>query len=138
MNGKALMSGVSITELEASEMMNVLHFIFEEDVRYSSENEIAAKSAVREMMYQRFYGREYPYKYTPPPKAKEKMSYEDYEEADYDPDDPYGIKTASSFTPFDPADAGDPEFTHKGFVPSTNFDAAAPNPFDGILDAPAN
>ncbi len=114
--------------------MNVLHYLFEEDMRYSSENEISAKSAVREETYRRFYGREYPYKYVKP---KEKNSYEDYED-EYDPDDPYGLKSNKSFQPFDPVDAGDPDFTHKGFTPATDFDGMADNPFDGILDAPAN
>jgi hypothetical protein len=56
------MSNVDLLSLDASDMLDVIHYIFEEDVMVSSEDEEQFKSATREALYDVFYGKPYKYK----------------------------------------------------------------------------
>lgn len=55
------MSGVRLMDLEASDMVDVLHFIYEEDVTPAWEQGPQVKSKVRESLYGQLYGRTYKY-----------------------------------------------------------------------------
>ena len=56
------MSNVDLLSLDASDMLDVIHYIFEEDIAVSSEEEEQFKSATREALYDVFYGKKYKYK----------------------------------------------------------------------------
>jgi hypothetical protein len=56
------MSNVDLLSLDASDMLDVIHYMFEEDVIVSSEEEEQFKSATREALYDVFYGKTYKYK----------------------------------------------------------------------------
>jgi hypothetical protein len=56
------MSNVDLLSLDASDMLDVIHYIFEEDILVSSEDEEQFKSATREALYDIFYGKPYKYK----------------------------------------------------------------------------
>jgi hypothetical protein len=56
------MSNVDLLSLDASDMLDVIHYIFEEDIMVSSEEEEQFKSATREALYDVFYGKPYKYK----------------------------------------------------------------------------
>jgi hypothetical protein len=45
-----------------SDMLDVIHFLFEEDSRYRSQEEIQSVSAIRTQVYESLYGITYPYK----------------------------------------------------------------------------
>jgi len=126
-NGKALMSGLRLKEMEASEMLDVIHFFFEEDHSVSGEPELYIRSGTRSNMYKLLYGREY--------KHAVKEKHEDTSHAvpvyssapGYDYNEPY-IPSGTEDSPFDPRDELKP------FIPATNFDPGSGR-FPG-LDAP--
>lgn len=87
-------------------MLDVLHFFFEEDSRYSSAEEAEAVSAVRSSLYERLYKTTYKYKFT-----KSKSS----------------AKMNQSFS--------DPDEV-KPYIPPTDFNPNSLSPFGETLDAP--
>lgn len=59
MNGRALLSGVRLKKLEASEMVDVIHAMYEDDNTVTNEIEYRVKHAVRKNLYSVAYDREY-------------------------------------------------------------------------------
>ncbi len=87
-------------------MLDVVHYLFEEDSRYSSAEEAESVSATRTSIYGRLYGTTYKYK------VKSKSSGGP---ADYSFSDPNEVKP---------------------YIPPTEFDPDSADPFGGLLDAP--
>ncbi len=114
-------------------MLDVVHYFLEEDLYVHNKGETESKSATREKLYREFYNREYKYAY----KGLEKPSYEeDIPSAtsptqldDYDNDlTDNEMRNLKAFNPKNnPA---------KPFVPATDFDGTAQQPFGNLLDAP--
>ena len=107
-------------------MLDVLHYLFEEDFAATSQEHAYSRSSVREVFYRDLYGHEYSF-----PLKKDGNSVsggpnigspETYDDLD--------AELSSDIDPFSPRK---PET--KPFIPATNFDPSAANPFDG-LDAP--
>ena len=124
-NGKALMSGLNLREMEASDMLDVLHFLFEEDFISSSEEEARSRSAVREVIYRDMYEHEYAFPLNNPSgvsNASNLAEAETYDDLD--------AELSADIDPFSPRK---PET--KPFIPVSTFDVTAAKPFDG-LDAP--
>lgn len=94
-------------------MVDLLHFYFEEDTRYSSAEQAEAVSSVRTSLYL-LYG----------------MTYK------------YGVnskgKTGKSYVEGDYRFSDDPLADHelKPYVPPTEFNPNSAMPFGGVLDAP--
>ena len=61
-NGKATTLGLTLGEMEMSQMLDVIHFLFEEDARYSTAEEAQAVNDFRSAVYGVFYGTTYKYK----------------------------------------------------------------------------
>lgn len=61
-NGKAITLGLTLGEMEMSQMLDVIHFLFEEDARYSTAEEAQAVSEFRSTIYGVLYGTTYKYK----------------------------------------------------------------------------
>lgn len=106
-NGKALTLGLSLAEMELSDMLDVIHFFFEEDSRYSSAEEAEGVSALRTSIYRNLYGTSYRYGTQ---KSKNTQT------------------SAGSYSEF--SDAAKP------YVPPTEFDPEMMNPYGSLLDAP--
>jgi hypothetical protein len=106
-NGKALTLGLSLAEMELSNMLDVLHFFFEEDSRFVSAEEAEAVSALRSSLYKDLYGVKY--RYGASKTKNNQMSANDY------PD--FLDET-------------------KPYIPPTEFDPDRADPFGGLLDAP--
>lgn len=124
MNGKALVSGLNLVEMDASDMVDVLHYFFEEDtLRYSSGEQAEAASKFRTSFYD-MYDIEYKYAISVSKDGVQATSggrkYIEKNE-DYDLDD---------VTPWTPNKAIKP------YVPPTQMDADSSDPFGGVLDAP--
>lgn len=47
--------------MEASDMLDVVHYFLDEDMRYSSLEELKIHGSVRKTIFQDFYGTEYKY-----------------------------------------------------------------------------
>lgn len=95
-------------------MLDVVHYLFEDDTTVLSEEEHDSKSSVREVVYRSIYNREFAY------------TRKNTQRRDFD----------SSSEPFDEFDNYIPPTTStstKPYVPPTNFDPDAEDPFGGIL-----
>jgi len=87
--------------MEAHEMLDVLHYYLDEDMRYSSVEELKLHDAVRKGIFEDLYGIKYR----------------------------YGMPENGS------AEAVDGNGV-KPYIPPTEFDDDAANPFGSVLDAP--
>lgn len=114
------MSGVQLLELSPSDLLDVLHFLFEEDAgSVMSAEHGEARDAMRDSIYESMYKTEYTFK------ASKKQN--DFSGIDLPLDD------EDVPVPVDP-------FARSGYVkpytPATDFDPSATNPFGSVLDAP--
>lgn len=121
------MSGVDLAELGMSDMLDVIHYMFEEDMRISSAEVSEAISKSRSILYRDFYNREYNYTVG---------SSNVFPGENIDP--PLGYDTDyDDIRPVDPVrDSSTIRRDVKPFIPATNFDPDAVNPFGTTLDGP--
>jgi hypothetical protein len=113
-------NGLNLKEMEASDMLDVIHFFLEEDTRHASKEEADARSSAREIIYQDFYG--HPYKYSDSRSTQGTSAQGDYyiEEPEDD-----------TVVPFDPLKG-----PTKSFVPATPVNAAMSRPFGAVIEEP--
>ena len=104
-NGKAIVHGLKLSSMDASDMIDVFHYFFEEDALAVSEIHAETRSQIREGVYEKLYNTTYAY-------SSRKSSSPRQES--------WGV------------DSGDV----KPYVPPTEFDPDAFNPFGSVLDAP--
>lgn len=128
-NGKALMSGIRLGELEASDMLDVVHFLFEDDMAAASGEQAEARSHVRTTLYRNFYEREYKYKIDSSSNRSGGSSHSGSTYADGSPINGFD----DDLEPFDPMQESKPV---KPYVPATDFNPDAALPFGKDLDAP--
>ena len=122
-NGKALVNGLNLKEMDASDMLDVIHFFFEEDMNFASKEEADARSNSREIIYQDFY--DYAYRYGSSKSTSSTASQGRYYIEE-------GIEESEeSIVPFDPLKG-----PTKAFVPATPVDASMSKPFGAVLDEP--
>lgn len=114
-NGKAIYSGVYLLELSASDMLDVIHYLFEEDLRVSSSEEAESLAKMRQHLYRLLYNKEYKSVFT-------------------SSDSKYNMSTASD-NPVPPASTP-PGSERKPYIPPTQFDPDSPVPFGEKVDAP--
>jgi len=118
------MSGIQLSGMEASDMVDVIHYMFESDFsNISSSEQMDAQSKMRSVLYKNLYGKDY--KYGSPSSAN---SYDLYPE-----DAPEG-----DFDDIEPVDPMKMSQAVKPYVPPTDFNENLANPFGTILDAPLN
>lgn len=103
-------------------MLDVFHYLFEEDTNHSSGEQAEAQSKTRSRLYRELYGKEYKYPYKSKGNGKTYIDESVIDEP-FTPDD--------LPKPFDPK-ASKP----KPFIPATKINPDAADPFGGILDAP--
>lgn len=123
------MNGLNIPEMEASNMLDVLHYLFEEDFRYSGYEEAKYKDEMRKHLYSNMYERTYDYVQTSP----------DVDDDDYTGDNISDLKELPEasepeeevINPFNPRAKN-----LKPFVPATELDESSATPFGSILDEP--
>jgi hypothetical protein len=111
------MSGLQLSSMEASDMLDVIHVIIEDDLTSSQTGENSeVKSKMRTIFYREFYDKVYKFSTANP---------------DFNLEEPLDMNVDDEIKPFDPK-----QQPTKPFVPATNFDANAAKPFGKILDAP--
>ena len=115
-NGRCLLNGINLKELEVSDMLDVIHYLFEQDATVSSEAEFETKNSVRDVIYETVYER--------------KFAYSSKKSKDFD-----NAENSYSSEPFDKDGNYIPNKTNyvKPYVPPTNFDPDSENPFGGTL-----
>ena len=113
------MSSVNLGELDSKDMLDVIHFILEEDLLASTEEEVHYKSSSRKLIYEQFYEEEYKYERKV---AQSKGSTTASGEIINDED----------LVPFDPTVKN----VRKPYVKPTDFDPNSNKPFGNVLDGP--
>jgi hypothetical protein len=117
------MSGLNLEEMEVSSMLDVLHYLMEEEMMRQHHNGVDIPGAVRDYLYWELYGVRYPY-YTPV--GGNRHASGDTLDGLDDPLD--GV------APFNPKD-GKAEPV-KAYAPPTRVDPDAQQPFGALLDSP--
>ena len=110
------MQGLNLKELEVSDMLDVVHYLFEKDAIVTSEAEFETKNSARDVIYDSVYNKKYAYS-----NKNSKYSYSDAQAYDSEP--------------FDEFDNYVPNKTNnvKPYVPPTNFNPDSDNPFGSVL-----
>lgn len=126
------MSGLNLPAMDVSDMLDVFHFLMEEENTYTSEENMQSRLKMKEVIYEKLYGTTFKYKYKGTnDKSSAERSYtpsasqdlDDIPEADEERDGPI-----SAFEPR--------EQPTKPLIPFTEYDPSADKPFGNILDAP--
>jgi len=108
-------------------MLDVLHYYFEEDIFYESEEQADARSKLRKMIYEELYER--PYKYARKPQAK---GVEDYpKDGEASESEWLSEEEEREITPFEPKKQ--PTIPYS---PPSKVDIGSALPFGSALDAP--
>jgi hypothetical protein len=118
-NGKALVNGLQLVDMPASDMLDVIHYFFEDDLNYSTAEQAEARDKTRDSIYQELYHSSYKY--------SRKTSNGAYEPSQTDEVDTPEEKMPE---PFNPAQRP------KAYVAPTNVNADLQKPFGNVLDAP--
>jgi hypothetical protein len=105
--------------MEASEMLDVIHYLFEEDLRYSSGEQAEAVGKSREIIYRELYDVEYIFSSGNRSSRPSNGSFNDFD----------------NIQPFDPK-----KKVTKPYIPPTQFDpdSGLPMSGNGLLEAPLN
>ncbi len=114
------MSGIKLTEIDASDMLDVLHYFFEEDVRSQSQEEIKVNNSIRDSIYETIYEGKYKRVFK---RSNEPVSY------DFDMDEP--LEKEAPIKPFNPRVE-----KAKSYVPPTPVFGDSTKPFGNILEEP--
>ena len=113
------MNGINLSQMEMSDMLDVMHFFMEEDFSQSSTAEQSeAKDRARELIYRSLYNQNYTM-------AKRNKNYQT---ANYDAE----MYEDSQIVPVDPLKG-----PTKSYVPATDFNPESSKPFGDLLDPPA-
>lgn len=124
-NGKAIAHGLDLKSLPAPDMLDVIHFFFEEDMNSSSTSEQSeAKDKSRSMLYSTLYGKVYKYA-SKSSNANQLPADIAAEMQDYDVP-----------TPVNPFERSQGSAIVKPFVPATSVDSGSRLPFGTALEAP--
>jgi hypothetical protein len=116
------MSGVRLLELSMSDMLDVLHFLFEDDIgSIVNKEQSDARDLSRETIYSSMYGSTYAYG-----SSKKPTDFSELDDPLGDDDIPMPVD------PFERSGAVAP----KPYTPATDFNPDADNPFGRLLDAP--
>lgn len=105
-------------------MVDIIHYYFEEDMNYSTAEQSEARTKTREDLYSKMYGRSYKYS------NKTSQTSRTYTE-DYGDITPESNVPNADIQPFNPK-----KQPTKAYVPPTEFDETAADPFGAILDSP--
>ncbi len=118
-------------------MLDVIHFMLEEDMFVGSAAEIESKSKTRETIYNIFYDRKYQYGVSSGGSSSSEVSGEFYADGTHIPFEMQedGFQTDEIIVPFDP-DEQPIKKTHKPYVPATDFNPDSPQPFGRFIDGP--
>lgn len=127
-NGNALMHGLNLREMEVSDMLDVLHYMMEEDMLHHSNIMGGdAKDKVRVNIYELLYDR--PYALSELAQAEARAT---------SMGDTYGgdaSEDAAALVPLDPIKRS---VITKSYIQPTDFDPTADRPFGELLDPPAS
>ena len=106
--------------MELSDMLDVIHYFYEDDLNYASVEQAQMTDARRITVFKQLYGTEYKYA------SEDNKNKTAGSSANFDFD-------FDNLAPFDPTKA-----ETKPYIPPTEVDSNSFNPFGDVLDAPIN
>ena len=115
------MSGIALLEMEAADMVDIFHYLFEEDNRYSDADQVKGVDEMRSRLY-RLYGTSYDYGSSGSSSSNGGRKYVSDSDFDFDESDPMPYDGKSQPV--------------KSYVAPTEFNPDSSMPFGGVLDAP--
>jgi hypothetical protein len=119
--------------MEASDMLDVIHYFFEEDMNYHTSEQATFHGQTRQNMYRALYGVEYSYFVASSGNGAksfgEGLSTANGSRLDL-PEDGFDDEPVVPFNP----KGGKPET--KPYFPATQLTGIDSNPFGGVLDSP--
>ena len=122
------MYNMNLAAMPVSDMLDVMHHLFEEDNAYTSEAHMESKLKMREVLYESLYGEKFKYKYTKKTSNTDRPYVPPSASQDFGD---YGVEELNPFNPKEQA----PE-PPKPFIEPTPFNPDADMPFGNALDAP--
>jgi hypothetical protein len=102
------MAGIRLEELEIRDMLDVLHYLFEDDLSVYSAEQFESKNKIRKSVYPILLGK--PYKFSTTDQSSNQYDLDDYSAPEQ--------KISREVKPY---------------MPPTNFNPDAPNPFGSAL-----
>lgn len=127
MNGKAIVNGLQLAKMPASDMLDVLHYFFEDDSNYSTAEQAKARTGMRTQIYQSLYYTNYKYGLDEDTSnvaggvSSPTGDLDSFDEDEIlDPINPFAKKNKSAAP----------------YTPPTQLREDAVNPFGEVLDAP--
>lgn len=118
-----------LASLEASDMLDVIHYLFEDDVLSASGDHIEYKDTFRDNLYGEMYKYNYKYKTRSETDGSYGLSELD---SPLDSDTP-PVDESEKIKVFSPR-----EKTAKPYIPPTQISVDDVKPFGSVLDAPIN
>lgn len=119
------MNGLDLRTMPANDMVDVLHYLFEDDLSASTAEQAEARSKARVTIYRDLYGYEYKYVVD----TGMGSSHPDYNSAEYGA--PEESQEEEAIVPFSPV-----KKPVKPFISATPVNAASSKPFGKVLDEP--
>lgn len=116
------MSGLRLSQMEMSEMLDVMHYIFEEDMTFSTGEQADAQTAIRKSLYKELYHKDYKYNRG----SGKKNTASGFDDID-------GLMEEEPVVPVDPLNESKKA---KAYTPATQVNAESSLPFGNVLDAP--
>jgi hypothetical protein len=119
-------NGLRLADMEVSEMLDVIHYFFEEDYRYTSTDQADFKDNFRDVIYKNLYNVEYTYK------TKNSQDQDaQYKDFDEQPQDSENSVEEEPLEPFSPR-----KKQIKNFIEPSLPTEHSTRPFGLILDEP--
>lgn len=118
------MSGLNLAGMEASDMLDVIHYFYDDDNRYNGYDEAKIVSGFRDAVYSIMYKKDYLFK----------MDDSDSGIKDFDEIDQMVLDSEEKEEPVVPFN---PRASNvKPYTPPTEFKEDSSKPFGSVLDAP--
>lgn len=121
------MNGLRLEQLDASDMLDVLHFFFEESINFSTAEQAKSVDSIRTKIYSDMYNKTYKYG------SGTGSGFNTNSASDFDFEEENPEPVQEEVNPFNPRH----KVPAKAFVPATDFSEDDDNPFGKLLDAPA-
>ena len=125
-NGKGIVNGLQLASMRPNDMLDVLHYFFEDDLDYSTAEQAKVRGNVRTHIYEGMY--ESKYKYLPDDESSQTASGDYSATQDFDSEEEDDL--------IDPFASSKEKKVVKPFMKATTMGPDEDNPFDNILDAP--
>jgi len=129
-NGKCILNGIRLESLEASDMLDVLHYLLEDAFDVSSAEQAQARDQIRTTLYKDFYGKTY--KYAAKKKNDGFSTASGFDDQEFAEENKLSAEEDSDIKPFNPR-YKEPT---KPFTPATEVGPDMLDPFGGVLDSP--